>query len=133
MAEELAERIEQPTPQRRDEARRQGQFARSPDLAAGGIFLTVLILLQLLGPRILALLQDLVREGLTSAANNDIAILPALWTGIRVIAPLLAGVIAIAIGVSVAQVGFQFRFRPGLLRGGGKRNGAQIVPVLTKL
>ena len=60
MAEDLGDKTEAPTPRRREEAREQGQVARSPDLAAAVLLLGALLLLRWTGADLAAALRVLV-------------------------------------------------------------------------
>ena len=51
MAEQEGDKTEAPTPRRRQEAREQGNIARSPDVTSAALMLAVLLLLSVSGPR----------------------------------------------------------------------------------
>jgi flagellar biosynthetic protein FlhB len=61
-ADDAAERTEQPTPRRRQEAREEGQVPRSVDLTAAIALLVGLVLLNVLGPSMFQRLLLLIRE-----------------------------------------------------------------------
>ena len=71
MAESDSERTEAATPRRREEARQDGNIARSPDLTAAGALLAAVVLLQVLGLRVFAALKQTVVTllGAESAGN----------------------------------------------------------------
>lgn len=135
MFDDLDDKTEAPTPQRRREARERGQVARTQDLAAAALLLGAMLLLKGFGPGLFAALRTAMAEALgpESMANVDAAgvgveskraVAAAAWA----LAPVLVGLVMIAVAVNVAQVGFVFnasRLREGSLfkpfRGAGRR------------
>lgn len=116
--EELGEKTEQPTPQRRQESRRMGQVAKSSDLTAALCLLGGVLTLNLLGPRIL---HDLV--GLTSrmlgpgeqSLRPDAMVASArvgFGTAANVLLPLVLAVAATAMVANILQVGFLASWHP---------------------
>lgn len=124
MAEDLGDKTEAPTPRRREEAREQGQVARSPDLAAAVLLLGAMFLLKWTGTDLAAALRVLVEETLSPGAFADAdagqalhGLLRAVLLAGRGLAPLLVGLVVLSIVVNVAQVGFVFnaaRLQPNL-------------------
>ncbi|HET6251443.1 MAG TPA: flagellar biosynthesis protein FlhB [Tepidisphaeraceae bacterium] len=115
MAESEGEKTEAPTPRRRQEAREQGQVARSQDLSAALLLLATLLLLNATGTGIIKVLKDLTAKmlGEASMANFDIySGLLSLGQAIREVgiamAPLLGGIIVVAILANVLQIGLVF-------------------------
>lgn len=106
------ERTEQPTPRRREEARRRGLVARSADLGPAALLLGALGALALWGRTWVDGMRALVVRGLTvpgSLPGTDA--LPeqlgqALWEGARMTAPLLLAPVALSVGAQLAQSGF---------------------------
>lgn len=103
------DKTEQPTPRRREEAREEGQIARSADLTAGAALLAAVVLLKVLGPQMLTTLMNLTRRlgeppGLAAAD-----LLPWLRqvgrASFELLAPFLALVVAVTAAVTVAQSG----------------------------
>jgi flagellar biosynthetic protein FlhB len=117
MAEDRGDKTEAPTPRRRQEARDQGNIAKSPDVTVALILLGVMVLLHSTGPRMVEILKALIHDllgpnslsDLTSASAGG-ALLRAIYSGGAVMAPLLLGVVLIAIIGNVAQIGFVFNF-----------------------
>ena len=72
MAEDTGDKTEAPTPRRRQEAREQGQVARSPDLTAAVLLLTFLLLMNSFGPSLIHSLQMLMAELLSPGAFREI-------------------------------------------------------------
>jgi flagellar biosynthetic protein FlhB len=115
MAEDTGDKTEAPTPRRREEAREQGQIARSPDLTAAALLLGFLLLMNSFGSGLIRALQALMRELLSPDSlaqfNTDVLGPTLLRTLLLVggaLAPLLLGAIVIAIIVNLIQVGFFF-------------------------
>ncbi len=112
-------RTEPATPRRKEEARRKGQVARSAELTAAILLLAVLLFFRFAG-------ADLLRAVSVEATRWWGALGPrvaspesvlAAGTGLMArtllaLAPLLALVAIVAIGVNVAQVGIQFTAEP---------------------
>lgn len=59
--DDAGDRTEQPTPRRREEAREEGQVARSADLTAAASLLAGMLLLKAIGPRMLERMFAMVR------------------------------------------------------------------------
>ena len=124
MAEDFGDKTEAPTPRRRQEAREQGQIARSPDLSAAVLILGIMMLLSWTGPRLVGSLRSLVetmlgRQSLsdftTGGLHNSLA--GAVQSVAIAMAPLMLGVLLIAILINLAQVGLNFntqRLAPNL-------------------
>ena len=135
MFDDLDDKTEAPTPQRRREARERGQVARTQDLAAATLLLGAMLLLKGFGPGLLAALQAAMAEALgpESMASVEAAAVGreskrAVAAAASALAPVLAGLVMIAVAANVAQVGFVFnasRLRQGGVfkpfRGAGRR------------
>jgi flagellar biosynthetic protein FlhB len=114
MAESDFEKTEAPTPRRREEARQQGNVARSLDLTAACALLAAVILLHALGLRVFAGLKitvvQLLGDAMTAnaAVPDDVGAL--VWFAGRMTvaaaAPLVLAITAVALLVSAGQVGF---------------------------
>lgn len=135
MAEDFGDRTEAPTPRRREEAREQGQIARSPDLTAAALLLGFLLLMNSFGSGLIKALRMLMLEILSSDSLSRVKaddIGPVLGRAIALaggaLMPLFIGAMLIAIVMNLVQVGFFFnltRLQPnwgGLnpLRGAGR-------------
>jgi flagellar biosynthetic protein FlhB len=128
------DKTEAPTPRRRQEAREQGNIARSPDIVAAVLLVSMMILLGWYGPGVIRSLKDLMIEMLgESSLDGGMAALhgdagAALRAVARSLAPLFVGACVVAILTNLAQVGFFFdvgRLQPNLaalnpLRGLGR-------------
>ena len=135
MAEDFGDKTEAPTPRRREEAREQGQFARSTDLTAAAMLLGFMLLMNSYGPGLVKALQALMTELLSADSLSELKtdlVGPTLVRAFAVaggaVAPLLVGAVVIAVVVNLAQVGFFFsgkRLQPNFgvlnpLRGFGR-------------
>jgi flagellar biosynthetic protein FlhB len=124
MAEDTGDKTEAPTPRRRQEAREQGNIARSPDLTAAVLLIGMLMLLKSFGPGLVASLKTLVAEMLSRASLADLScaglgaqLLRGLVTAGRALAPMFVGVVILAIVINLLQVGLFFntkRLQPNL-------------------
>jgi flagellar biosynthesis protein FlhB len=113
MAEDSGDKTEAPTPRRREEAREQGNVARSADLSAAAMLLGALVLLNWFGGGLFAALTVCVRQMLGSASMSSLdgsrfaaeGILALLLIIGRAVLPLMLGVVLIALVANIAQVG----------------------------
>ncbi|HZL35953.1 MAG TPA: flagellar biosynthesis protein FlhB [Tepidisphaeraceae bacterium] len=143
MAEDTGDKTEAPTARRREEAREQGNIARSTDLTAAVLLLATLLLLNASGPNLVAALKALVGRMLSAQSLSNFSAAGAMHDFVQALeqvglamAPLLAGVMVVAIVANIAQVGFILnakRLAPNLealnpIRGVGKVFGPRIKP-----
>ena len=112
MAEQDGDKTEAPTPRRRQEAREQGNIARSPDLTAAALIVGSMVLLSWYGATLVRALRDVTEELLgtksLSSFETDDTLTRLLWSLVKVagaLAPLLIGAAALAIVVNIMQVG----------------------------
>jgi len=115
MAEDLSDKTEAPTPRRREEAREQGQIARSTDLTAAALILGFLLLMNSFGPGLIKALRVVMTELLSSDSLSNLDsknIGPAITKSFVVaggaVAPLLVGAVIVAIVANLLQVGLFF-------------------------
>jgi len=71
MAEDFGDKTEAPTPRRRQEAREQGNIARSQDLTAAALILGAMFLMRSYGPGVVSALRTLVGEMLGAKSMAD--------------------------------------------------------------
>lgn len=109
------EKTEPATPKRREEARRKGQVAKSPDLTAALILLGVFLALKLSGPGSYQAMADYTRQTLTSFPAGDWKLedVSDLFSGmvsvsVRAAMPIALTALVIGLVVDTAQVGFNF-------------------------
>jgi flagellar biosynthetic protein FlhB len=146
------DKTEAPTPRRRQEARDQGNIARSPDIAASVLLVSMMVLMGWYGPGVMRALKEVMSQMLGEAfIDGDVTVLhtapgAALRALARSLAPLFAGACVVAIICNVAQVGFFFnmeRLQPNFgalnpLRGlgrlfGGSENIIRLLMSLAKM
>ncbi len=149
MAEDMGDKTEAPTAKRRQEAREQGNIARSHDLTAAVLLLGFLMLMQAYGNNLIKALKSLVGYylsseslGETTPTNIGQNITQALLPIGTAMAPLLIGGVLLAVVVNLVQVGLHFntkRLQPNLgalnpLRGLGKIfKGPGLVQLIMNL
>lgn len=116
MAEEVDQesKTEDPTPRRREEARRQGQVPFSAELVGSLVLLAGIIGLGYIGPALWAAMKQVFRHDLAQSFREDLDSASAAElfarTAARVLIallPFLAALLAVGILASVAQTGFQ--------------------------
>jgi flagellar biosynthetic protein FlhB len=130
---DAAERTEQATPKRREEARRHGQVVLSPEVAPVVVLATILLVATAGAPLLLHQGELVLRAWLAAVgptAAHDDASLPLILHALReigaVVAPLLLAIGVAGTGAVVAQVGFHPNVEllvpdPSRLAGGPKR------------
>ena len=69
-----ADRTEKATPQRRQEAQKKGQIARSIEVNTAVVLLATVAALAVFGPRMMTNLENVVRDGLLTAGDPDNAL-----------------------------------------------------------
>jgi flagellar biosynthesis protein FlhB len=113
MAEEDGDKTEAPTQRRREEAREQGQVARSPDLTAATLLLAFMLLMNTFGTGLIGALRRAMEEmlsadwlGNTDVAGMKSALARPLLAVVGAAAPLLLGGVVVAIVINLLQVGF---------------------------
>jgi flagellar biosynthetic protein FlhB len=145
------ERTEQPTPRRREEARRRGHVARSADLGPAALLLGALGALALWGPTWLEGLRTLLARGLEGSGGPPEAdALPErlgrlLLEGARLTAPLVLGPVALSVAAQLVQSRFLLSWtalrpdwarvdpRRGLERWLSRRSAVELGKALARL
>ncbi|MDB5312210.1 MAG: flhB 1 [Gemmataceae bacterium] len=116
MAEEVDEesKTEDPTPRRREEARRQGQVPFSSEAVGSVVLLAGVVGLMNLGPAVGATMLDVFRHDLPRVFHPEFgpeeaqALIARVATRVlTALAPLLGLLVAVGAAAGVAQVGFQ--------------------------
>ncbi|MCS6866410.1 MAG: flagellar biosynthesis protein FlhB [Gemmataceae bacterium] len=116
MAEDIdrESKTEEPTPRRREEARRQGQVPFSAELVGSVVLLAGVIALMYLGTDIWYALRDVLHHARPPQFQPDFGLEAAVAllsrTFLRVLValgPFLGVLLAVGVAVSVAQAGFQ--------------------------
>ena len=120
MAENQFEKTEAPTPRRLQEARRDGNVARSTDLTAAGVLMAAIVLMHVLGLEIMSKLKAVVQAMLSSSLTGNLTRADDLpnvsaYAGralIGALAPLVLGITAVGLLITVSQVGLIFTTKP---------------------
>lgn len=127
MAEDMGDKTEAPTPRRRQEAREEGNVARSADLSAAVLLIGTIMLLNWYGPGLVKALRTLMAEmfGSHSLSQLDttfigVPLLRSLFATASSVAPVFLGLVVLALVVNVAQVGLML-------------NGKKLQPDLARL
>ncbi len=109
------ERTQQATPKRRQEARRRGQVARSPDFTGAVAALGGLAGLAFYAPALYARLADVMRQDLGRLARPDLTQAEVANLGLTHLAtlaialmPIFLGLFLLGMAANVLQVGFLF-------------------------
>src|SRR5690242_8461061 len=106
------ERTEKATPKRRNEARKKGQVAKSPDVNGSVVLMASLFALSSFGPKLVGKLEESMYQGLTQISHPEVVtqqglgklLLTTFGTAGAAAAPI-AGVCLIAgVLANVAQV-----------------------------
>src|SRR5262249_17170617 len=114
MAEDVANKTEEPTPKRREEARAEGQIPQSVEVTSAAGLLTAVLVGSQHGPIMVNARREMMRRDLLAATAVDLT--PAhvgqlmrgmLDDGLAVAWPVLAFTAAIGLTVTTAQVGFR--------------------------
>ncbi len=124
MADDLGDKTEAPTPQRRTKAREQGNIARSKDLSAAVMLLGFMVLLDMSGMGVIQALRSIMSALLGNESLRDLgtlSLMPMVISSTIIIgkamAPLLGGIVVVAIVINIIQVGFSAsatRLQPNL-------------------
>ncbi|WP_157070985.1 flagellar biosynthesis protein FlhB [Alicyclobacillus acidiphilus] len=146
------ERTERATPRRRDEARREGNVARSPELTSAVALAAVIVALRVSAPMVWGEWENLMQRDLTMSvrqawtASSVISLLTTQLVGAcRVLLPIVGAGLIVGVAVAVAQVRPMFapnliapkfsRIQPlsGLRRLFGTRSLVELGKSLAKL
>lgn len=112
MADSAGDKTEAPTSRRRQEARDQGQIARSQDLTAAALLLGILMLLKTFGPGVVESMHATMLQMLSGtddavrAKSPTEVMLTVFGRNAISLVPVLFGAMLIAIFSNIAQVGF---------------------------
>ena len=120
MAETDQEKTEQPTPRRRQEAREEGNVAKSMDLTAAVMLLAAMALLYLLGMRILgamtlsmASVLRFEHAGNPTRADDLVAVVASMVRNTVVsVGPMMVALTAVGVAAVLFQVGFVLTAKP---------------------
>ncbi len=119
MADEFGEKTEAPTPRKRQEAREEGNIARSSDLSAAIMLLGAVLLLGVFGRRMFAAMVTLVEATLGPSAGQVLTIgdigplvTAGVHLGVQILMPVALGILALGIAANMLQVGFVVTGKP---------------------
>ena len=115
----MSERTEQPTPRRREESRKKGQVARSPEVASAVALLAGVVALRVFGPWMMhsftALTTSLLSEAWPSEITPEALVnkLGGLSLNVlKILLPLMGCCCLGAVAANVLQSGFLFTTAP---------------------
>jgi len=115
----LEDKTEAPTPRRRQEARQEGQVARSVELNSALVLLSALVILRLCGPSLADRLRGVMVNSFTHFPKGDLAVGDVTSDLVRILlevgvmmAPIVIGVAAIGFLSSAVQVGLTLSAKP---------------------
>jgi flagellar biosynthesis protein FlhB len=115
MPDYAGEKTLEPTPHRRQQARREGHVAKSHELSSAGMLLAGLAVLVMLGGGLVGFIVEYCRRQLGGepwlTANADFAVSQwngTLWTLGRYLLPILGLICLAGVTVNVLQIGFLF-------------------------
>ena len=114
MAEETGEKSQDATPHRRQKAREEGQVVKSQDLGSAVLLLLGVLAIMYLGGSMAGYFREFLQRSLaTTRLTADASFAVGQWNAVvegltRNVLPALAVLLAVAIVVDVAQVGFLF-------------------------
>ncbi len=127
MAEDAANRTEEPTPKRREEARADGRIPQSVEITAATVLLAALLATWRSGDTAIGALRESMRRSLVAATAYDLtpAAIGDILNGmlrdmLAVLAPILLTTAIAGFVATVAQIGFQL-------------HGKRLLPDLTKV
>ena len=111
-AGDSSDKTEKPTPKRLREAREKGQIAKTPDLSTWVSMLSTVLLLQITFKRGAAAMTEILHEMGLVIAEPDLGAASrfaanAMWKCAGIVAPILIGMMTIALLTNVAQVGMK--------------------------
>jgi flagellar biosynthesis protein FlhB len=111
--DDFVERMEAPTPRRRDEARLEGRVARSADLTAAATLGGAIVLLVPLSMHIVGQSRVLVEAMLGGSATDPAALLAAgCRAALSMLAPLAVTIWLLGVAVGAVQTRFLFTLGP---------------------
>ena len=125
MAEEsFQEKTEQPTPRKREEARKKGQVARSTELSSVAVLMVGLLSMWWLGSYMVSGLTDMMITSFTEGMAielDPISVRPHFmgWTTqfVAITAPIIGALAVAAVTINIAQVGVLFTGQPLMPKG----------------
>lgn len=119
-ADDFGEKTEDPTPRRLQEAREEGQVAKSQDFTAGVTLLGGVILLAVFGQQMLAGMKVLIETMMRGSFTPNPARAGDVWKlwevagtlALQMVAPVAVGVLILGVIAGLLQVGVLVTFKP---------------------
>ena len=117
--EDTGNKTHRATPRRRRDARKKGKVALSEEVGSAAVLLVATLVLWVYGSHIWETLFSICRESLTELAREDLTVAAAsglltdtLLSVVGMIAPVLMGMTAVALLVTLGQTGFHISMEP---------------------
>lgn len=152
MAEDTANKTEEPTPKRREEARSEGNVPQSVEVTAAAVLLAAVVVVTHRGPVLVAGLREMMRRHLLAASAVDFTpaqmseVMRGIATdGVALTLPILLVTGAVGLTATIAQVGFRVlpkrvipdagKLSPanGLKRIFSKRGAVELLKAILKI
>ena len=120
MSDSAGDKTEKATPKRRDQARKEGQVARSQDMNGAIVLLASLLVLSAMAPKMMQSLKTMMSTTLSAIATPEIVTKDGLGPLVtenalvmaKVIGPIAAVCLVAGLAVNVAQVKWKPTFKP---------------------
>ena len=119
MAETGGDKTEKATPRKRDKARKEGQVANSKELSSVAVLLAAMIVFYFAAGWMLDNIKQTVQSIFLKIGELEIDpgnLYPfakeVIWMAFISIAPLMFTILAAGVGMSIAQVGLTFSWKP---------------------
>lgn len=113
------EKTESATPRKRQETRKKGQVAKSPEISSAVVMLTAFMALRFIGPLIYHQMLDFMKSSLIMIADNRLSVasinnlvINLVIFFLQVSLPLMLILMVIGVAANIAQVGFLFTGEP---------------------
>jgi flagellar biosynthetic protein FlhB len=115
----VGEKTEQPTPRKRQDARRRGQVAISREAESAFVLFAAFATMRVAGPRLWSGLEGLMRDSFAqldeNQLNTDLAAVVGeqlVWRAVLLLLPLLLAIVAVGAIGGVAQTGGVLSLQP---------------------
>lgn len=117
--ESFDDKTEAPTAKRRSESRQKGTVAKSTEINSVLVLLAGLLLLKVFGPWMISQMNSCMTETFKSISNTEMSdaklaaiTVQTLIVMIKVMLPVIGGVLVIGIIANILQIGFLFTLQP---------------------
>ena len=126
MAFAAGEKTEEPTPKKKEDARKKGQVAKSYDLSSAITLILLILMSNMFGDSVFNALHRYVRHSLENGLSRSVTqgnltsiLLQDSGTYLKAVLPMMAGVMVIGILANIMQTGFlrsTYPLKPNLKR-----------------